>query len=103
MGNREALRSRSTDEVEAWRELVCLWEIQEWGQNLPAGAVFERARIANVLPEQYTSPVADMTREFGKALAKLDGQVVGPYRVVSRLKSGRRLYSLTPAPAPSGG
>jgi hypothetical protein len=37
-----------------------------------------------------------MTREFGKGLAKLDGQVVGAYRVVSRMKAGRRVYSVTP-------
>jgi putative DNA primase/helicase len=96
MGNREALRSKSTDEVEEWRELVYLWMIQEWGKNLPAGAVYERARIANVLPERYVSTAADMTREFGKALAKLEGQVIGAYRVTSRSKGGRQLYSVTP-------
>ena len=95
MGNRAALRSQSTDEVEAWRELVCLWDIQRWGSGLPAGAVYERARVANVLPERLVATGAlDMTREFGKALAKLDGQVIGPYRLVSRIKSGRRLYAL---------
>lgn len=96
MGNRAALRSQSTDEVEAWRELVCLWVIQQWGTNLPAGAVYERARITSVLPERYVSPAADMTREFGKALAKLDGQVVGAYRLTSRSRGGRRLYSAVP-------
>jgi hypothetical protein len=103
MGNREALRSNSSDEIEAWRELVDRWVVQDWGSNLPAGGVYERARIANVLPEKYTSPSEDMTRPFGKALAKLDGQVVGGHRVVGVARGGRKLYRVSPVVRPVGG
>jgi hypothetical protein len=63
---------------------------------MTAGGVYENARVCGVLPERYAAAHADidMVREFGKALAKLDGQVVGRYRVTSRSKGGRRLYSL---------
>lgn len=43
MGNREALRSKSTDELEVWRELVYLWAIREWGVK-PSGRRRLRAR-----------------------------------------------------------
>jgi hypothetical protein len=44
-----------------------------------------------------------MTRPFGKALAKLDRQVVGGHRLVGVSRGGRKLYRVTPAVRQVGG
>jgi hypothetical protein len=98
MGNRDALRSRSTDELEEWRELVATWFAMGWGHNVQSADIYGKALLAKVLPERLVPEAGhDMVREFGKALAKLNGQVVGGFRVIGAKRGGRQFYRIVPA------
>ena len=100
-GNRDRLRQRSNSDVEKLRDLVGAWaRYAAAGQNMTAGELYDLAVRDRVLPDDLEGmDKGGAARELGKAIGKLEDQVVGEHRVVVRSHGGRKVYKLVPARA----